>query len=88
MLVGLALGALGLVVGNQRINVTTYRPAPWRHPEWTVAACGANGGAGLVIVARISAADLNPSAQLLDWPVLPIAAFALVLVGALPVAVA
>lgn len=88
MVVGIACGGAGVVVGNRRIAVTIYRPAPWRRPEWVVAACGTVVGAGLVALARLSAADLNPSAQLLDWPVLPVAAFAIVLVGMAPVVVA
>lgn len=86
--VGLGFGAVGLAVGNRRIKVTTYRPAPWRRPEWVVTACGAAVGMGLIAVARLHAADLNPSANLLHWPVLPVAAFAIVLLGLLPVAVA
>lgn len=87
MAIGLAFGALGLVLGNRRINVTTYRPSPWRQPEWVVAACGLVVGAGLLVVERVVPVGLNPSAQLLDWPVLPIAACVIVLVGAVPVVV-
>jgi energy-coupling factor transport system permease protein len=86
--IGVAFGALGLAVGNRRITTTTYRAAPWHRPEWVVAACGVGVGAGLLLVARLSAGDLNPSAQLLDWPVLPLAAFVIVLLGAAPVVVA
>jgi energy-coupling factor transport system permease protein len=82
--VGVAAAAAGVVIGNQRITVTTYRPAPWRSPEWLVASCGLAVAAGLFLSARLDAGDLNPSAQLLAWPVLPFVAFAFVLLGALP----
>ncbi len=88
LVIGLGLGGVGLVVGNRRINVTTYRPTPWRQPEWTVAVCGLVVGAGLLVVQHLNAAGLNPSPQLLEWPVLPIAACVVVLLGGLPVVVA
>jgi energy-coupling factor transport system permease protein len=84
MVIGVGLAVAGGVIGNQRITVTSYRAAPWRAPEWLVAACGVAVAAGLFVSARLDAADLNPSAHLLQWPVLPLVAFAFVLVGALP----
>jgi energy-coupling factor transport system permease protein len=88
MVLGLGLSVTGVVVGNRRIATTVYRADPWQRPEWFVAACGVVVALGLVAVARVSAGDLNPSAGLLEWPVLPVAAFAVVLLGALPVVVA
>jgi energy-coupling factor transport system permease protein len=88
MVLGVALSTCGVVLGNRRIATTVYRPDPWRRPEWLVAACGAVVAVGLVAVARITSGDLNPSASLLEWPVLPVAAFLIVLIGALPVVVA
>jgi energy-coupling factor transport system permease protein len=88
MALGVALSAWGVVIGNRRIPTTVYRPDPWRQPEWLVAACGVAVALGLVVFARISDGDLNPSASLLAWPVLPVVAFVIVLVGALPVVVA
>lgn len=88
LVLGVAASALGVIVGNRQITVTRYRADPWRRPEWIVGACGVVVAAGLLAVARITSIDLNPSAQLLEWPVLPTAAFAIVLVGAAPVVVA
>ncbi len=84
MLAGVVLAVVGVVIGNQRIQVTAYRAAPWRAPESSVAACGVAVAVGLFLSARLDAGDLNPSAHLLQWPVLPLVAFAFVLVGALP----
>jgi energy-coupling factor transport system permease protein len=88
MALGVALSAWGVVLGNRRIASTVYRPDPWRRPEWLVAACGAAVALGLVAFAHVGSGDLNPSASLLEWPVLPLAAFVIVLLGALPVVVA
>lgn len=81
---GVAAAAGGIVAGNRNITVTTYRPAPWAWPEWLVAVCGVTVAVGLVFAARISPTDLNPSAQLLHWPVLPLVGVAFVLLGVLP----
>jgi energy-coupling factor transport system permease protein len=81
---GAACAAAGTVVGNRRVRTTTYRPAPWRAPEWFIAACGVVVALGVVLVARGGARVLNPSADLLDWPVLPAAAFGCILAGLLP----
>jgi energy-coupling factor transport system permease protein len=87
MVVGVALSACGVVIGNRRIASTVYRPDPWARREWLVAACGVAVAFGLVASARLTAGDLNPSAGLLEWPVLPVAAFVIVLLGALPVVI-
>ncbi|MEY2473127.1 MAG: energy-coupling factor transport system permease protein [Actinomycetota bacterium] len=88
LVLGVVLSTTGVVVGNRRIATTVYRADPWRRPEWLVSATGVAVAAGLVAFARVSAGDLNPSASLLEWPVLPVAAFVVVLLGALPVLVA
>ncbi|HVV37290.1 MAG TPA: hypothetical protein VHC63_11850 [Acidimicrobiales bacterium] len=87
LLVGVGASAAGVVVGNRRIRTTVYRADPWRRPEWVVTACGVAVALGLVLVARLHAGDLNPSASLLELPVLPLAGFAIVLLGALPAVV-
>jgi energy-coupling factor transport system permease protein len=88
LVIGVGLSAAGVVVGNRRSATTVYRADPWRQPEWMVATCGVAVALGLVLLARLSAGDLNPSAGLLEWPVLPLVAFAVVLLGALPAVVA
>jgi energy-coupling factor transport system permease protein len=88
MVIGVSLSAAGVVIGNRRVTTTVYRADPWRRPEWFVALCGVAVALGLVAVARVTTGDLNPSASLLEWPVLPVAAFAIVLLGALPAVVA
>ncbi len=79
---GAVLATVGVVLGNRRLSVTTYRAAPWRGPEWVVAGCGVATAVGLAMEIRLDNGDLNP--RVLEWPVLPLAAFAVVLLGALP----
>lgn len=40
LVVGVALGVLGLVLGGRRTGRTRYRPDPWGLPELLVAGCG------------------------------------------------
>ncbi|HJQ01680.1 MAG TPA: CbiQ family ECF transporter T component [Jatrophihabitans sp.] len=62
----------GLALGSRRTRRTSYRPDPWRLPEWLVAGCGIIA-AGLVLVAgRLDPAELNPAVSPLGWPPLPV----------------
>ena len=82
--VGLALSAAGLVLGGRRVQRTTYRPDPWRGPEWLV------GGSGVVCaLVMVSAGSydpllLHPSLYPLVWPDLPVLPLLAILVGVLP----
>jgi energy-coupling factor transport system permease protein len=72
LLAGALLCGGGLLVGSRRVSRTSYRPDPWRAPEWLVT------GGGLVCAALLVAAGsrrpdaLNPSLYPLHWPVLPV----------------
>lgn len=66
---GAAGCAAGLVVGGRRIRRSTYRPDPWRWPEWMVSMCGVLPAAALF---ASSAAGLNPSTDPIVWPALPL----------------
>ncbi|WP_171168895.1 CbiQ family ECF transporter T component [Streptomyces sp. I05A-00742] len=84
LLGGLAVAALGFVLGGLRVSRSRYRPDRWRAAEWLVAGCGVATGALLYLAARTDAADLSPSLSPLTWPQagpLPVAA---ILLGALP----
>ncbi len=81
---GIALSGGGLVLGGRRIQRSTYRPDPWRGPEWIVAGCGIVC-AGIVLVS--SSYDpllLNPTLDPLSWPDLPLLPLLAVLLGVLP----
>lgn len=82
MLGGALLCCAGLAVGGRRVRRTSYRPDPWRAPEWAVALCGCATAAVLFLTVGYSAADLNPSLYPLRWPSLPwLPALAVLLAG-------
>ncbi|WP_338748108.1 energy-coupling factor transporter transmembrane component T [Janibacter alittae] len=66
LLVGVALGALGLASGSTAVTRTVYRPSPWRAAETLTAACGV-----IAAVAAFASASLEPAA--LSMPLTPIA---------------
>lgn len=57
LLVGVALGALGLASGSTAVTRTVYRPSPWRVPETLTALCGV-----LVAGSAIASTVLEPTA--------------------------
>ncbi|MFI0943961.1 CbiQ family ECF transporter T component [Streptomyces sp. NPDC021020] len=82
LLGGSLLCCAGLAVGGRRVRRTSYRPDPWRGPEWAVAGCGAATAVLLFLTVGYNAADLNPSLYPLRWPSLPwLPAAAILLAG-------
>ncbi|MGI8680132.1 MAG: CbiQ family ECF transporter T component [Jatrophihabitans sp.] len=79
---GIVLCAVGLLVGSRRVHRTSYRPDPWRAPEWIVA----GGGIACAVIMFVSlgygATDLNPTLYPLSWPTLPLAPVAGILLAA------
>lgn len=86
--VGVALGALGMVVAGRRVSRTRYRPDPWSSAEWAVSACGVLAAVGMYWAASIDPSGLNPSVAAMAWPQLPLVAVPPVLIGALPAVLA
>ncbi|MCW2680128.1 MAG: energy-coupling factor transporter transrane protein EcfT [Frankiales bacterium] len=82
--VGIALCAGGLVLGGRRIERTTYRPDPWRRPEWLVAGTGVVCALVMVAASSYDPLLLHPSLYPLRWPDLPLLPLAVVLLGLLP----
>ncbi|MFF2960264.1 CbiQ family ECF transporter T component [Streptomyces sp. NPDC057963] len=70
--VGALLCVAGLRLGGRRVTRTTYRPDPWRVPEWTVAGAGVLSAILLFSNIGYDAAELNPSIHPLSWPSLPL----------------
>lgn len=66
---GALLCAVGLATGSRRVKRSTYRPDPWRTPEWAVAGCGVLSA---VLLFGTEDAGLNPSFYPLQWPALPV----------------
>jgi energy-coupling factor transport system permease protein len=83
LLAGLALAAAGTWVGGQQVRRTSYRPDPWRAPEWATVGCGLAAVAGMLIVGHTDPNALTAPLQPLAVPALPLAATAGILVAGL-----
>lgn len=83
LLTGLLLAAAGLWVGGQRVRRSTYRPDPWRAPEWATAACGLAAVAAMLLVGHTDPSALTAPLQPLTAPALPIVATAGILAAGL-----
>ncbi|MFT4288958.1 CbiQ family ECF transporter T component [Nocardioides sp.] len=81
---GAALCCGGMALGGRRVSRTSYRPDPWRAPEWIVAGAGVLSAVLMFLSSQYSAADLNPSFYPLRWPTLPLLPTLAVLIAALP----
>ncbi len=82
LLAGSLLCCGGLALGGRRVRRTSYRPDPWRAPEWAVAGCGVLAALVLFGTAGYDPVQLNPTLYPLSWPPLPaVPALAVVLSG-------
>ncbi|GAB3594972.1 CbiQ family ECF transporter T component [Angustibacter peucedani] len=88
LLAGLALACAGLVLGGRRVERSTYRPDPWRAPEWATAACGVVAAATLLVSARTDPEGAVLPLSPLGPPSLPLLAVVGLLVAALPAVLA
>ncbi|HEU5269557.1 MAG TPA: CbiQ family ECF transporter T component [Jatrophihabitans sp.] len=78
LLAGASLCCGGLLAGNRRLGRTSYRPDPWRAPEWLVSGSGLLAAGGVILAGRLQPEALNPVP--LSWPPLPpLAAVAILL---------
>ncbi|MBR7742823.1 energy-coupling factor transporter transmembrane protein EcfT [Phycicoccus sp. BSK3Z-2] len=84
LVAGLALCGGGLWLGGRHVTRTTYRPDPWRGPEWLTLACGAAAAAAGTVVLRTDPDALSMPLSPLAVPDLPLLAVAGLLVAALP----
>ncbi|WP_416973769.1 energy-coupling factor transporter transmembrane component T [Streptomyces sp. 4F14] len=79
---GAALCVAGLRLGGRRVTRTTYRPDPWRFPEWAVAGSGVLAAVLLLAGLGYDPAQLNPSYYPLSRPTLPLVPTAAILLAA------
>ncbi len=84
LVAGLALSSAGLWLGGRRVHRTTYRPDPWRWPEWLTLSCGAAAAAAFVALSRTSPDAVTMPLAPLGVPALPPSAVAGLLLAALP----
>ena len=80
---GVLVAVLGLRAAGQRSIRTSYRPDPWRAPEWATAAAGALVAAAFLTTPTT---ELVLSVTPLGWPAPPAATMAAVLLAAGPAA--
>nr|WP_206327222.1 energy-coupling factor transporter transmembrane component T [Streptomyces sp. S3(2020)] len=78
---GAALCLAGLRLGGRRVTRTTYRPDPWRLPEWAVAGSGVLSAVLLLTNLGYDPAQLNPTFYPLTWPDLPLVPTAAILLA-------
>lgn len=81
MALGAALCVAGLRLGGRRVTRTTYRPDPWRLPEWAVAGSGVLSAVLLLGNLGYDPAQLNPTFYPLTWPELPLVPTAAILLA-------
>lgn len=81
MVAGVALCCAGLLLGGRRVRRTSYRPDPWRWPEWAVAICALTPA--VVLCAGVGGAALDPGFFPLRWPPLPLVPAVAILLAAL-----
>jgi len=88
LVLGVTIGAGGVIASGRTVHRTTYRPDPWRGSEWGVALCGVAVATAVTVASNLDVWTLHPSLQPLEWPQLPPAAILAVLSGALPAVLA
>ena len=84
LLGGLVLSGLGLWVGGRHLPQSTYRPDPWKAPEWLTVGSGVVAATVLVLLSRSTPMVLEMPLTPLGVPGLPLLAVVAILVGAVP----
>lgn len=86
LVLGVALGGVGMRSAGKQLSVTRYRPAPWGLPENLVCVGGLLSVAvGLWLTSPLGYPDaLNPPPFPLTWPVLPLPALLIPFLLVLP----
>lgn len=81
---GIALSLAGIWLGGLANSRSTYRPDPWRWPEWLTVVSGLAAALAVHLVARGDADSLGMPLAPLSVPALPLVAVAGFLVAGLP----
>lgn len=84
LLAGLTAAGAGFVLSGRRVRRTTYRPDPWKLPEWGVAACGVAVAVSMFIAAAVDPVAVDPPTSPAQWPPLPPLAALSIAIGVLP----
>ena len=86
LMLGLVLAVVGLWLGSRGERRTSYRPDPWRGPEWLTVAAGFAAGLAMVIEARWHPDSLAQPLLPLGIPALPLLPVVGLLIALLPAA--
>ncbi len=78
--------APGSYLGSRRVHRTSYRPDPWRLPEWLVVASALVPVVILCLGTGATFDELYPGFFPVQWPALPLVPAGAILVGALAAA--
>src|SRR5207302_4474689 len=81
---GAALLAASLHAASASATRSSYRPDPWRIPEWATVASGAAALVALVVAGRLGIDGLHPAYSPLRAPALPVLPAIGVLCASLP----
>lgn len=88
MLVGGALGVIGLILGSRRVTRSRYRPDRWGSVETVIAAGGIASLLGILLAERSGAAGLVPDFTPIALPEVPTAALLGIVCALAPLLVA
>ena len=84
LFLGLLVSYAGLRRAGAQVQRTSYRPDPWRAPEWLTVVSGLLAVAAFLIVRRLDPAAMVLPLEPLGWPLLPPLALVGLAVAAAP----
>lgn len=84
LVLGVLATVYGVMVAGRRNVRTTYRPDPWRLPEWWVLLAGVGTALAFAASAWLRIAGLDTAVDPPAWPTLPLLAVAGILVAVTP----
>ncbi len=84
LVLGVALCAAGIWLSGRAVQVTAYRPDPWRLAETLTVLCGTGCAAGIIWARSLDPLSMDLQAQPLAAPLLPVTALLGIVLAALP----
>lgn len=88
LIVGVAVGLVGVMFGRARSRPTVYRPDPWKLPETLVVACGIGATVIMFLTSEIDPTNMYPTVEQLVLPSIPLVAIVACVLTLLPAFIA